>query len=65
MTDFKDLTRRRECNPEHILNRRGKQRNKPLRLYNIKATTALRALGNECLGVKTSQYTPIIGRLLC
>lgn len=35
MTDFKDLTRRRECNPEHILNRRGKQRNKPLRLYNI------------------------------
>lgn len=43
MTDFKDLTRIRECIPEHIRNRRGKQRNKPLKLYNIKATTALRA----------------------
>lgn len=41
MTDFKDLTRRRECNTEHILNRRGKQRKTTLRLYNIKATTAL------------------------
>ena len=43
MTDFKDLTRRRECNPEHIRNRCGKQRNTPLKPYNIKATTALRA----------------------
>lgn len=65
MTDFKDLTRRRECNPEHILNRCGKQRKTPLKPYNIKTTTALLDWGTECLEVKTSQYTPIIGHPLC